>query len=212
MDPFHEFRATSSHLAQPDAFGEFRSQTPTGSSMPSGDAFPEFRDTPSTGMDSFPEFRPSRSSVSSDSFEEFRASMSLTGADGFSEFRAPPSTSTSGSRKPRQLLRRFLRLAPVLERASPVMSAPLIVEEPQSEELRVTVPVPVEHAADVHVHLHSSSLVVEADDAIHTIRKIALPSAVLPSASAAFKDGKLAVTLHKCASPVDDEIHNILVH
>ena len=33
-----------------------------------------------------------------------------------------------------------------------------------------------------------------------------------PEATAAFKDGKLSVTLHKCASPLDDEIHNILIH
>ena len=42
---------------------------------------------------------------------------------------------------------------------------------------------PVEHAADVHVHLHESNLIVEADDAIHTVRTISLPSAVMVSLS-----------------------------
>lgn len=61
----------------------------------------------------------------------------------------------------------------------------------QSDELLL----PGARPGEVHVLLHAAE---------HgTVRTIALPSAVLPTASAASGDGKLSVTLHKCASPLD---------
>ncbi|KZV84595.1 hypothetical protein EXIGLDRAFT_726995 [Exidia glandulosa HHB12029] len=143
-------------------------------------------------------------------FEEFRAKMFATGADEFAEFRSQPTTATSTSTllsKPRQLMRRFLRLAPgpiQYARAAPV------IEEAPHDELHVTLPLPGAHAEDVHVTLHAAELLV-SNEVTHATRTITLPSAVLPDASAAFKDGKLSVTLHKCSSPLDNDMHSIMV-
>lgn len=197
MDPFQEFRAQVSTSVSHDSFAEFRTQPRSAHT----DAFAEFRSSSSGGLDAYPEFRTrNQHAPREDSFTEFRM-KTTSGRDEFSEFRAP---STSG--KTRQLLRRILHLAP-----APAEETPQIEDEPQHEELRVTLPLPGARIGDVQVQLHATDLVVE-NALTHSTRTISLPSAVLPDATAALKNGKLSITLHKCATPLDSATHPIFVH
>ncbi|KZV95666.1 hypothetical protein EXIGLDRAFT_734890 [Exidia glandulosa HHB12029] len=201
MDAFPEFRMASK-LDAKDAFPEFR---PRPQAVGGEDAFREFRTTAPTLYygDAFQEFRPSRatSANAGDSFGEFRTQTSMTRRDEFAEFRSPEWHMPAA----------FKRIFHRQPRASP-SSAVTIEDVPQTEDLLVTVPLPnTASPADVHVHLHSSSVVVDAPS-LSALRSIDLPSAVLPNAYAAVKDGKLSITLHKCSTPVDSGVHMIAVH
>ncbi|KZV86647.1 hypothetical protein EXIGLDRAFT_840582 [Exidia glandulosa HHB12029] len=198
MDAFPEFR-TASKVDAKDAFPEFR---PRPQAVGGEDAFREFRTTAPTLYygDAFREFRPSQSAR--DSFGEFRTQTAATTTrDEFAEFRSPEWHMPAA----------FKRIFHRQQRASP-SSAVTIEDVPQTEDLLVTVPLPdTASPADVHVHLHSSSVVVDAPS-LSALRSIDLPSAVLPNAYAAVKDGKLSITLHKCSTPVDSGVHMIAVH
>ncbi|EJD36612.1 hypothetical protein AURDEDRAFT_154559 [Auricularia subglabra TFB-10046 SS5] len=197
MDPFSEFRTPSSSQRGADAFSEFRPQRQASPQ----DAFSEFRassSSSSSSPDAFPEFRVNLYEAQ-DAFREFRPAAQPHGRDEFAEFRSPSSNGLFSIRK--------------MFKRKPHLGIPIVEEVPHSEDLLVTVPLPDAeklHAGNVHVQLHSSNIVIEALSA--PPRSIKLPCAVSPDADASLKDGKLSITLHKCASPNDRAVHNIIVH